>query len=302
MDERAQQSPGVPLILLGSGWVGPAGLAWDERPASPAAAYDAAPFLKDRKTIKLMAKQDRMALAAASLALKQAGLTEPEMRERTGVYAAIGALPFDEEELQMLAGLCIREGRVDSFSAASHVYREMYPLTTFKCLPNMSVFHISYNLGINGPYFITYPGAGQWLSGLLRAWHDLAEGLVDFALVGAVAEQNNLPVRHHLDRLYGADHPLAIDCAAFWVLTSDRAPESAAAKGRLIECAASYEPQSLAERRLPATGRSRPFLCGASEISLRLCLALQAGARGPFEYRLDTWDGVSCRLQGDLPS
>ena len=85
MDTRTQQSPDVPLILLGSHWVGPQDLKWDQRPASAEAVFDVAPLLKDRKTIKLMAKQDRMALAAAAGALRQAGLSESDRRDRTGV-------------------------------------------------------------------------------------------------------------------------------------------------------------------------------------------------------------------------
>lgn len=302
MDTRAQQSPGVSLILLGSDWVGPRELKWDTRPGSADAVFDVAPLLKDRKTIKLMAKQDRMALVAAAGALKRAGLSEAELRERTGVYAAIGALAFDEEQLQMLADLCIHDGRVDVFRNASYVYQAMNPLTTFKCLPNMAVFHISYNLGLNGPYFISYPGSGQWQSALLRAWHDLADGVVDFALVGSVAEQNNMLVRYHFDRLYGNERPLAIDCAAFWVLASSRIGDEATSNVRLLECAASCEFRPLAQRKLPSASRNRPFHCGPSEISLRLCLAREAGVRGPFEYQHETWDGIACRLRGEFPA
>jgi hypothetical protein len=298
MDTRTQQSPGIPLTLLGAGWVGPAGLSWDLAPASAEAEFDAAPLLKDRKTIKLMAKQDRMALVAAASALKQAGLNGAELHDRTGVYAAIGALAFDEEQLQMLAGLCIHDGQVDVYRNAAHVYQSMNPLTTFKCLPNMAVFHISFNLGIHGPYFITYPGVGQWESALLRAWHDLNDGLVDFALVGSVAEQNNMLVRYHFDRLYGSDRPVAIDCAAFWVLARDAA--GTGAKARIADTAVSYSARGLEERRLPAASGRRPFLCGPSEISLQLCLAMQSGARGAFEYRHESWDGASSLLRGDF--
>ena len=299
MDTRTQQSPDVPLILLGSHWVGPQDLKWDQRPASAEAVFDVAPLLKDRKTIKLMAKQDRMALAAAAGALRQAGLSESDRRDRTGVYAAAGALAFDEEELQMLADLCIHNGQVDAYHSASHVYQAMNPLTTFKCLPNMAVFHISVNLGMNGPYLITYPGTGQWHSALLRAWHDLADGVVDFALVGSVAEQNNLPVGYHFDRLYGAERPPAIDCAAFWLLACD-GPQRAASTARLLESAATYESRGLAQWELPSLFRNRPFHCGPSEIALRLCLAQAAGDGGPFEYQCETWDGISCRLRGQF--
>ena len=297
MDTRTQRSPAVSLRLLGAAWVGPAGLAWDSRPQSPAAVFDVVPILKDRKTIKLMAKQDRMALVAAAAALKQAGLIESQAPERIGVYAAIGALAFDEEQLQIMADLLVHEGQVDVYRNASLVYQTMNPLTTFKCLPNMAVFHISFNLGLPGPYFITYPGPGQWQSALLRAWNDLAEGLVDFALVGSVAEQDNVLVRYHLDRLYGADRPLAIDCAAFWVLSLKTGQQT---ETRLTECAAAYEPGGLGPQQLPAANRNRPFLAGPCEISLQLCLAHEAGARGPFEYHHHTWDGVTCRLRGEF--
>src|SRR5262249_13776512 len=130
---------------------------------------------------------------------------------------------------------------------------------------------------------------------------DLKDGIVDFALVGSVAEQNNLLVRYHFDRLYGADRPVAIDCAAFWVLALERSNDSSTSRTLVRECGANFKPATLIARELPVTSRNRPFLCGPSEISLQFCLDQAAGKRGPFEYRHETWDGVTCFLRGEFP-
>ena len=47
-----------------------------------------------------------------------------------------------------------RASRREAFAALN-------PLLTFRCLSNMPAFHVSVNFDVQGPYFVTYPGAGQ---------------------------------------------------------------------------------------------------------------------------------------------
>src|SRR5207253_861874 len=67
--------------------------------------------------------------------------------------------------------------------------------------PNMPTFHVSVNFDVQGPYFVTYPGPGQFYLALEAACTALAEGEVDVALVGGVAHQRNYLVRYHFSRL-----------------------------------------------------------------------------------------------------
>ena len=62
---------------------------------------DPIPFLKVRKSRKFMGVQDDLAVVAAGRALQQAGLGT-NLGERTGLYAAIGFIPFDQSEIDQI--------------------------------------------------------------------------------------------------------------------------------------------------------------------------------------------------------
>ena len=78
---------------------------------------------------------------------------------------------------------------------------QVNPLLTFRCLPNMPAFHVSLNFGLQGPYFVTYPGIGQFYLALEAAASALCGGEIDYALVGGVADQRNFLVDYHFSRL-----------------------------------------------------------------------------------------------------
>lgn len=203
------------------------------------ASLDVAPFLKDRKSIKLMAKQDCLALSAAARAVQQAELTSRELGSETGIYLTVGALPFEEAHLHTLADNSTIGGRFEMRRFSTDGLASTNPILTFKCLPNMPVFHMSYNLGIRGPYFVTYPGPSQFFSALEQALVDLEAGRVRFALVGAVADQENFLVRHHIRRL-GASAPESLrDGACVMVVTLDPRRKALA---RIGELALAYSP------------------------------------------------------------
>ena len=54
------------------------------------AEAEALPFLKSRKTLKFMGKQDKLAVAAAGKALREAALPAGDFRAGLGLYLAVG--------------------------------------------------------------------------------------------------------------------------------------------------------------------------------------------------------------------
>lgn len=192
--------------------------------------------LQDPRSMKYMSKQDKMAVVAATELARKVGLTPSEL-ESSGLYAAIGVLPFEKEVVSSLAQLSQVDGEFNMEAFSGTAFQKMNPLLTFKCLPNMPVFHVSWNLGIRGRYFISYPGPGQWALALARAMDDLRQGLVSHAFVGAVADQNNYLVQNLYQRLEvqtltelnnaEKDEPEANDInrladrATFWLLTKE---------------------------------------------------------------------------------
>jgi beta-ketoacyl synthase-like protein len=167
---------------------------------------DPMPYLKVKKLRKYMGVQDDLAVVAAAKALDSAGLlarsASEGLGERTGLYLAVGYIPFEKADLDpLLAASLDADGHfsMEAFSTAG--FRTVNGLLTFRCLPNMPAYHVSTNFDIQGPYFVTYPGPGQFYVALEEALIALAEGTIDAALVGGVAHQRNFLVESHFARI-----------------------------------------------------------------------------------------------------
>jgi 3-oxoacyl-(acyl-carrier-protein) synthase len=210
------------------------------------AAEDATPFLRVPKQRKFMGVQDRLAVIAAGRALDAAALLGADRDpERTGLYLAVGYIPFDREDIDSLLDASLEDGEFSIKRFSQDGIYAVHPHLTFRCLTNMPAFHISTNFDIQGPYFVTYPGPSQWYLALERACAALASGEVDVALVGAVAHQRNFLVEHHFRRIPDPVPSERLrDAAACVVLETLGAAEarSAPVRGRLLDWSLEYRP------------------------------------------------------------
>lgn len=169
-----------------------------------------------------MSKQDKLALTAASQCWKE---VESELKDvdksRVGIYFCVGILPFEDRPLDRIASFSQNENaEFDYQKFSDDAFNSMNPLLTFKCLPNMPLFHISYNLGITGRYVMTYPSHQDLFESIVRAKEDLETGIIDYAIVGAACDQNNFLVQHHIKRMQPELIDTTLDCAATIILTS----------------------------------------------------------------------------------
>jgi 3-oxoacyl-(acyl-carrier-protein) synthase len=196
MDARPHDAGGDPVVVTGLGHVviGPG-----DAPCDPM------PYLKVKKLRKYMGVQDDLAVVAAAKALESANLlarsASEGLGERTGLYLAVGYIPFEKADLDpLLAASLDADGNfsMEAFSTAG--FRTVNGLLTFRCLPNMPAFHVSTNFHIQGPYFVTYPGPGQFYVAMEEALTALEEGSIDVALVGGAAHQRNFLVESHFAR------------------------------------------------------------------------------------------------------
>ena len=131
-----------------------------------------------------------------------------------GTLAAGGANAVNmvvDRDIDSLMEGSLSDGRLSMKLFSTTGYNAINPLLTFRCLSNMPAFHISVNFDLQGPYFVTYPGIGQFYQALELARAALASGEVNIALVGAVAAQRNFLVEHHHARL---SPPVAADTLA----------------------------------------------------------------------------------------
>jgi len=252
---------------------------------------DPVPFLRVRKQRKFMGVQDDLAVVAAGRAIESAGLPRA-LGQRAGLYMAVGYIPFERIDMDELLKGSVDERGAFSMARFSTVgYESVNPLLTFRCLSNMPAYHVSANFDVQGPYVVTYPGAGQFYLALEEACAALKAGTIDVALVAGVAHQKNFLVQHHFARL---DPPAdrIEDAAACLVL--ERAPDRPA-RAHLRELAIAYEPHNpFEETTAPRETGADPAM-GPASLAVALC-----GAKGTLRHELVARDGIRASSTWEL--
>jgi hypothetical protein len=266
--------------------------------AGEADALDVTPFLKSRKMRKFMGKQDQLAVVAANGALEGRGIAGDALRLRTGIYLTVGYIPFERDDIEAMARHSLEAGQFSMRMFSTEGIEQVNPLLTFRCLPNMPTFHVSMNCGIQGPYFVTYPGAGQFYLALERAVDALAAGEIDHALVGAVADQNNFLVQFDRARRRGAVAGPACDAGAVLLLERVDVDVNAAPRLHLVDLEVGYrahDPWS------PISHDERFDPCGAEEADLgaaslpAVLHAARVNGAPQVVHRLASCDGIEAR-------
>lgn len=200
-------------------------------------------WLKSRKMRKYMGKQDELAVVAAGRALGNAKV-DLQDGSRIGVYLCVGYIPFERADIDAITAGSLRDGQFSMEQFSTVGVDQVNPLLTFRCLPNMPAFHVSLNFGLRGPYFVTYPGIGQFYLALEAAASALCSGEVDCALVGGVADQRNFLVEYHFSRLPQRTALARHDAAAVVCLETraHAADRRAPRRAELIDFDIQYQP------------------------------------------------------------
>jgi len=276
------------------------------------------PYLKVKKLRKYMGMQDDLAVVAAAKALESANLlpapsASEGLGERTGLYLAVGYIPFEQADLDpLLAASLDADGNFSMEAFSTTGFRAVNGLLTFRCLPNMPAFHVSTNFDMQGPYFVTYPGPGQFYVALEEAVIALHEKDVEVALLGGAAHQRNFLVESHFRRL---EPPLAaeqlMDAAGFLVLEKRRraAARGATERGRLISYVPGYQARSPLDETLPRWERFRllhgpdrliPEEMGPGSLAILLSRAAAERRRGIWWHAVKSRDGVTATSKWGL--
>ena len=300
MDTGSERLPAVALKILGTGFIAPEGLRRDSVPERLDTHISVVSELRDRKALKLMAKHDQLAVAAAKRAAADAAWDGVACGARTGVYFSIGYIPFEQSSLDDLYRNASVDGRLDVQRGSTDAFQAINPLMTFKCLPNMPVFHVSHEMGISGSYFVTYPGPGQWFLALEKALQDLVERRVDYAFVGAAADQRNELVHHHYTRLLPDRLPYLVDSAAVLVLVRAAYPRPARALIQSHHVA--YHPSDPFELNTArVTSQGLAVETGPVDPVLSVALWLEQQDQRTLSYRLVTGDGYEASMELTKP-
>lgn len=264
--------------------------------AAVCGSCDASPFVRLRKLRKFMGRQDDLAVAAAGRALQSASLAAP-LGERCGLYLAVGYIPFESSDINQLLDASLDGERFSMARFAANAFGAINPLLTFRVLPNMPAFHVSLNFDVQGPYAVSYPGAGQFYVMLEEALAALESNAIEVALVGAVADQQNMLVEHHFSRIPAPIDPARLaNAAAFLVIerACDATSRGAVRRARLHDYHLTYELVDPFDGAAPSECLARDGACVKYDQSLgpaSLGFALADTSSGRLTHKLRTRDG-----------
>jgi 3-oxoacyl-[acyl-carrier-protein] synthase II len=153
-----------------------------------------------RKAVKVMARDIEIAVAAADLAVKDAGLvtaaagdgaqtTYPLNRMACNIGA--GLICSDLNELGAAVTTAVVDGKFNLKLWGSAGMNNLTPLWLLKYLPNMLSCHVTIIHGTTGPSNTLTCGAAASLMAVGEAGYGIAEGRADAAIAGGAESKVN---------------------------------------------------------------------------------------------------------------
>jgi 3-oxoacyl-[acyl-carrier-protein] synthase II len=158
--------------------------------------FDARKFLekKEQKSLKLMARTIKLAVAAAQRAVDDAAIDKQRIDPtRFGVEFGSGLIASELEELapaSVVSGNC-QPGSVDLEKWAEHGICTMPPLWMLKYLPNMLACHVSILQNAQGPNNTITESEVAGLLALGEAYRIIGRDQADLFLVGGAESKMN---------------------------------------------------------------------------------------------------------------
>ncbi|MFP4105172.1 MAG: beta-ketoacyl-[acyl-carrier-protein] synthase family protein [Phycisphaerae bacterium] len=152
-----------------------------------------------RKSVKVMARDIEIAVAAADLAFRDAGFRTRGVEEgqteiaakRSGCNIGAGLICADLDELGFAAVTAVRDGKFNLKAWGEEGMNNLTPLWLLKYLPNMLSCHVTIIHGLEGPSnCITCGDVSGYLSAIESAnW--VKENNADVAIVGGAESKMN---------------------------------------------------------------------------------------------------------------
>jgi 3-oxoacyl-[acyl-carrier-protein] synthase II len=155
--------------------------------------FDPKAFIENRKSIKLMSREIQMAVAASSLALKDAGLT-PENYDPTrfGVTLGTGIINNDLDEIGVGFKNGLDEnGHFSMTKFGQDGIRSLFPLWFLKYLPNMPACHVSVANHLRGPNNTITTSSAASTQAIGEAYRVIERGDADIMLAGGTDSKLN---------------------------------------------------------------------------------------------------------------
>ena len=154
---------------------------------APVLDFQVQPFVSEVKTARLMNRDAHLAVAAARLALKDAGLKigSAYLAEEIGLFGATGLAGLPLKDIAPLIQASIgTDGQFNSSRFGEAGIRAVSPILSFKILGNMPLCFVAINEGIKGPNAIYTPWEGQGPQAIESGIRAIRNGHARCALVG----------------------------------------------------------------------------------------------------------------------
>src|SRR4051794_3852048 len=139
-----------------------------------------------RKSLKIMGRAMRFAVAASGMAIEDSGLElAREQPETIGVVMGTGFIPMDLPEIApALADACDAQGRLQTSRLGQRGGAALFPLWLLKYLPNMVAAHISLIVNAQGPNSTITTACSAGTQAVGEAFRLIGRGDAEIILAG----------------------------------------------------------------------------------------------------------------------
>jgi 3-oxoacyl-[acyl-carrier-protein] synthase II len=160
------------------------------RIAAEISDFDPKTYVRPRKSLKLMARDSQLGVAASVLACEDAGLAPGEVApERFGVILGADRIAGSLEDSESLYRPCMPDGRFEFNRWGSDGISGGFPLSFLKVLPNMIAAHVSIAHDARGPSNTIHQAEQSSLAAVTEAAAVIQRGAADVMIAGGASSQ-----------------------------------------------------------------------------------------------------------------
>jgi 3-oxoacyl-(acyl-carrier-protein) synthase len=154
---------------------------------SPVTEFHPEQYIEDTKTLRLMNRDAQFAVAAAKLAIDDAGLEIDKNypAENISLYGSTGltGMPADEAA-NIVRYSSDSDGKMNLTKFGRVTLKRIRPVLSFKILANMPICFVSIFTNIRGPNAVYTPWEGQGAQAIVMGIRAIQENRTNCALVG----------------------------------------------------------------------------------------------------------------------
>lgn len=151
--------------------------------------FDPRPYVANRKSLKVMARDAQLAVAAAVLACRDAAIAGGVDPDRLGAILGADRISNTLETCEPTYRACYSGGRFEYGRWGAEGLAATFPLTFLMVLPNMAASHVSIALDARGPSNTVHHGDVSGLLALIEAARILQRGAADVMVAGGTSSQ-----------------------------------------------------------------------------------------------------------------